>query len=368
MSLAILGLGTAVPPAVVDQAEGMEIARAVCCRTAEQATWLSSMYGQTGIRTRHMVLGREVVLDVLHGTRNTQSVFLPTGAADDAGPTTAQRMEIYAESAGPLALDAARCALAEARKPPGAVTHLITVSCTGFRAPGVDIELIRGLDLAATTQRTHIGYMGCHGALNALRVARAFTAAEPDACVLICAIELCSLHYQYNWDPQRIIANAIFADGAAAMVGAPSAAASAGGWQVVSTGSCLIPDATDAMTWVMGDHGFEMTLSRRVPALIAQYLRAWLETWLGQNGLALADVASWAIHPGGPRILGAVEESLGLPRSRTADSWAVLTDYGNMSSPTVLFILERLRSRQAPRPCVALGFGPGLVAEAALFV
>jgi predicted naringenin-chalcone synthase len=315
-----------------------------------------------------MVLGRDVVLDVLHGTRSTQSVFLPTGAADDAGPTTAQRMEIYAESAGPLALDAARRALAEARTPPGAVSHLVTVSCTGFRAPGVDIELIHGLNLAPGTQRTHIGYMGCHGALNALRVARAFTAAEPGACVLICAIELCSLHYQYNWDPQRIIANAIFADGAAALIGAAHAAAPAGTWQVTATGSCLIPDSTDAMTWVMGDHGFMMTLSRRVPALIAQHLRAWLEGWLAAEGLALADIASWAVHPGGPRILRAVEESLSLPRESTADSWEVLAEYGNMSSPTVLFILERLRSRQAPRPCVALGFGPGLVAEAALFV
>jgi predicted naringenin-chalcone synthase len=368
MSLAILGLGTAVPAAAFDRAEGMEIARAVCCRTAEQATWLSSIYTQTGIRTRHSVLGRDVVFDVLHGTQTTRSVFLPTGAADDAGPTTAQRMEVYAAGAGPLALDAARLALRDARTLPGAVTHLITVSCTGFRAPGVDIELIRALDLAATTQRTHIGYMGCHGALNALRVARAFTAAEPDACVLVCAVELCSLHYQYKWDPQRIIGNAIFADGAAALVGIPNAAAPAGAWQVVSTGSCLIPDSADAMTWIMGDHGFEMTLSRRVPALIAQHLRGWLETWLGRHGLKLAEVASWAIHPGGPRIVGAVEESLGLPRARTAASWEVLADYGNMSSPTVLFILERLRRRQAPRPCVALGFGPGLVAEAALFV
>jgi predicted naringenin-chalcone synthase len=367
MSLAILGLGTAVPPAILNQGEGMEIARALCCRTAEQATWLSSMYGQTGISTRHSVLGREVVLDVLHATRTTHSVFLPTGEPDDAGPSTGQRMAVYAESAGPLALTAARRALADARMPP-AVTHLVTVSCTGFRAPGVDIELMQGLDLPATTQRTHIGYMGCHGALNALRVARAFTTAEPGACVLICALELCSLHYQYDWDPQHIIANAIFADGAAALFAAAVSACPAGAWQVAATGSCLIPNSTDAMTWVIADHGFEMTLSRRVPALIGQHLRPWLEAWLQQNGLTFEEIASWAIHPGGPRILNAVEEALSLSPERTAASWEVLAEYGNMSSPTVLFIVDRLRSRQAPRPCVALGFGPGLVAEAALFV
>jgi predicted naringenin-chalcone synthase len=276
-------------------------------------------------------------------------------------------MQLYAEGAGPLALAAARRALEDAPLPPRTLTHLITVSCTGFRAPGLDVELIHGLGLAETIQRTHIGYMGCHGLLNALRVARAFAGTEPDARVLLCAVELCSLHYQYNWDPQRIIANAIFADGAAALIGAGAAAAPAEAWRVTSSGSCLIPASSDAMTWVISDHGFVMTLARRVPALIAQHLRPWLTSWLASHGLALADIASWAIHPGGPRILSAVEESLGLSRERTADSWEVFAEYGNMSSPTVGFILERLRDRGAPRPCVALGFGPGLVAEAALF-
>ena len=133
-----------------------------------------------------------------------------------------------------------------------------------------------------------------------------------------------------------------------------------------ANGACLFPDCEDAMTWTIGDHNFEMTLSKRVPALIGEGLRPWLEAWLAQNGLTLDDVASWAIHPGGPRILSAVEEALGLTGEQAAASRGVFADYGNMSSPTVLFILERLRSRGAPRPCVALGFGPGLAAEAAL--
>jgi len=136
---------------------------------------------------------------------------------------------------------------------------------------------------------------------------------------------------------------------------------------VRATGSCLVPDSTEAMTWTIGDNGFEMTLSKRVPQLIAQNLRSWLEAWLTEQGVDLTEVASWAVHPGGPRILGAVEESLGLTPEQTADARTVFAEYGNMSSPTVLFIVERLRRRQALRPCVALGFGPGLVAEAALF-
>jgi predicted naringenin-chalcone synthase len=120
------------------------------------------------------------------------------------------------------------------------------------------------------------------------------------------------------------------------------------------------------MTWTVGDHGFEMTLSKRIPNLIAKNLRPWLESWLGGNGLAVRDVRSWAIHPGGPRILDAVAESLELTREQTADSRSVFARCGNMSSPTVLFILDHLRRQRAQRPCVALGFGPGLAVEAAL--
>lgn len=122
------------------------------------------------------------------------------------------------------------------------------------------------------------------------------------------------------------------------------------------------------MGWTVGDHGFEMMMSRKIPTLIAKNLRAWLESWLGDNGLSLADVRSWAVHPGGPKILTAVEECLELPKEAMAASWAVYSEYGNMSSPTVLFVLDRLRRANASRPCVALGFGPGLVAEATLFI
>ncbi len=355
-----------MPANQITQPVGMGIARIVCCRTEEQATWLPSVYDGSGVLTRHFSLGADVVRDVLDGTRHSGSDYLPRGADDDRGPTTRQRMRHYTELAPPLAIQASREALARSGLAAAEVTHLITVSCTGFFSPGVDFALIRGLGLAPTVERTHVGFMGCHGALNGLRVARAFTEAAADARVLLCAVELCCLHYHYGWNPQTVVANALFADGAAAVVGAGFTRP--GAWRITATGSCLIPDSSAAMTWTIGDHGFEMTLSKRVPALIAKHLRPWLERWLASQGVTVADVASWAVHPGGPRILDAVEDSLGLPRSATADSWAVLAECGNMSSPTVLFILDRLRARQAPLPCVALAFGPGLVAEVALIV
>src|SRR5262249_8546649 len=218
----------------------------------------------------------------------------------------------YAQHAGPLALAASRRALEQSALAPDQITHLITVSCTGFVAPGVDRVLITGLGLLGTVERTQVGVMGCHGAFNGLRAARAFTGSDPEARVLVGAVELCSLHYHYGWDPEKMVANALFADGAAAAIGAGAGPADA--WRLTATGSCLFPDSADAMTWAIGDHGFEMTLSPRVPDLIGAHLRPWLESWLGSHGVRLAEVASWAIHPGGPRILLAIEKALGLPR------------------------------------------------------
>jgi predicted naringenin-chalcone synthase len=367
MSFAILGLGTAVPAASIDQGTAAGIARALCCRTPEQETWLPVMYGQTGIQTRRMVFGQAVVEDVIDGTRFSGSCFLPRGTPEDRGPTTAQRMQHFVQYAPPLALEAAAQALRSAHLNAEDITHLITVCCTGFHAPGLDFEMIRGLGLPATTERTHVGFMGCHGALNGLRLARAFADSNAAARILLCAVELCSIHYFYGWDPEKMVANALFGDGAAALAGVSSTKAPASAWRVDATGSCYLPESARDMTWTLGDHGFEMTLTKRVPGLIARHLRPWLEQWLRQNDLTLSGVASWAIHPGGPRILEAVEEALGLSRKQTSTAMEVFSEFGNMSSPTVLFILDRLHSRNAPRPCVALGFGPGMVAEATLF-
>ena len=380
MSFAIRGLGTAHPPDAVTPEHGLGIARFLAGPDVRTSTWLIPVYANSGIARRYQVIGGPVVNDILNGTRSSGSPFLPTEANESIGPTTGERLRIYAEEAGPMALRAASAALAESQFEPDSISHLVTVSCTGFVAPGVDRSLIRGLNLRPTVERTHIGFMGCHAALNGLRVANAFTTANPAARVLLCAVELCSLHYYYGSEADKLVANAIFADGAAAIVGSASVPLISGGtllpagavvlpdWRVAASGSCLIPESADAMGWTVGDHGFEMMMSRKIPALIAKNLRAWLEDWLGDNGLSLADVRSWAVHPGGPKILTAVEECLELPKEALAASWAVYSEYGNMSSPTVLFVLDRLRRQNAPRPCVALGFGPGLVAEATLFV
>lgn len=364
MSFRILGLGTAVPAHVMSQEESAALARRVICQTEQQARVLTALYLKAGVAKRHTVLPHTIALN---WTRANEDENQELAQEASVGPTTAERMVYYAEHSAPLAQQAACRAIEQAGVEPRRVTHLVTVSCTGFAAPGVDIELIDALSLRPTTERIQVGYMGCHGAMNGLRCARALTTADPEAVVLLCAVELCSLHYRFNWDPPRMVANALFGDGAAAIIGVGGEVQDASEWNVAATGSCVLPASREAMSWRIGDHGFEMMLDATVPDLIRAHLRGWLSAWLGECGVALESVGCWAIHPGGPRILHACAEALGLSREQIAVSEEVLAEFGNMSSPTVLFIVERLRERQMPRPCVSLAFGPGLVAEAALF-
>jgi prepilin-type processing-associated H-X9-DG protein len=367
MNLAIVGMGTAVPATRLNLDEATRAAQAVCARNDHQARLLAAYFRLTEIETRHLAIAPEIIRDIIDGTNHTNHYFLPKPTEDDHGPTTRQRMDHYAENAPPLAIESSQKALTSADMAPGAITHLVTVSCTGFFAPGLDRALILGLGLSPTVQRTHVGFMGCHGAFNAMRVANAFTTSDPSARVLVCAVELCSLHYSYGWHTQQLLANALFADGSAAVVAVPEQVAPPDAWRMTGSGSCLFPNSADAMTWTIGDHGFTMTLSSQVPDLIMGHLKPWLERWLGEQGLTIGDVKSWGTHPGGPRILSFVQMALGLPMNVHEVSKRVLAEHGNMSSPTALFILDRLRSSDAPRPCVSMGFGPGLTAEAMLF-
>lgn len=368
MSLSIAGLGTAVPGEPIPQGLAGEVARRYFEPRTARHRMVDVLYRWTKVDTRYSVLK-------VWPEDQAASSFLPPWSSDeDRGPTTARRMERYESEAPQLAERASADALAEAGYEPGSITHLVTVSCSGFNAPGVDVHLIRRLGLDEGVARSHIGFMGCHAALNGLRVARSFADADPGARVLLCAVELCSLHYSYGWDPEKVVANAIFSDGAAALVGtvdgneAASTSASGNGapWRVTANGSQLLENCEDAMTWKVRDHGFEMTLSPRVPDLIQAHVKPWLEQWLAKQELTIDQVGSWAVHPGGPRILDAFAEAVGLDNGHLTPSFEVLGRYGNMSSPTVLFLLKHLRDQNAPRPAVAMGFGPGLAIEAAL--
>lgn len=363
MSLNILGLAGLVPSYMIDQDAAAEFAHSLSCFSTRQRRALSALYARTRIKTRSSCLLEET------DGRTSHSFYHPLRNPEDLGPPTSSRMEKYELFAGRLATKACREALGRAKVAARGVTHLVTVTCTGFYAPGFDFQVIRELGLPKTVQRMQVGFMGCQAVLNALRIAAAIASSDPTARILICSVELCSLHFQYGWHPDRVVSNALFADGAGAIVGGASHRLDGDEphWQVTGTGSILLPDSADAMTWRIGDHGFVMTLSPRIPDLIGRFLSGWIDEWLSSLRLSRKQIESWAIHPGGPRILRAAETALSLPKTRTKNSRQVLTDFGNMSSATMIFILERLILEKAPRPCVALGFGPGLTVEAILF-
>jgi predicted naringenin-chalcone synthase len=361
MALKILGIGTAVPAVSMTQGDVAEVNKLFCLGEDDRLRLIPALYRRAGVRTRHSVLLQASQGEPL----GRQSLYFKARHEGDGGPTTRERMEVYEREAPRLVVRAARRAVEDAGVEPGSFTHLVTVSCTGFHAPGTDAALIEELGLRRTVERTHVGFMGCHGALNGMRVAASFTRADPTARVLLCAVELCTLHFFYGWDAEKIVANSLFADGAGALVGVANNGAD-GPWSLVDNGTFLMPDSDDAMTWKIGDHGFHMTLSPRVPDLVRRNLGGWLEAWLADNGLRIDDVPTWAVHPGGPRILNAFEQAAGLDDGAVDVSRDVLAEFGNMSSATLLFILERLKRNSAPRPCVAVGFGPGVAVEAAL--
>jgi predicted naringenin-chalcone synthase len=359
MPLSIRGIGTGLPAHGVNRHDAADLARRFSADTTARAALVDRVQRRTRVHTRHSVL--------LESGESESPIATRLPFYGERNPSTAERMQRFARHAGPLALAAARRALEDADVPAERVTHLVTVCCTGFQAPGFDLELIAQLPLHPDVERTQVGFMGCHGSLNGLRVARAFVEADPRACVLLCSLELCSLHLHYGWDPEKVVANALFADGAAALVAtAASEPPHTPGLRALASGSTVIPDTAELMSWTIGDHGFAMGLSPLVPAAVGAHLRPWLEGWLGRQGLTIEAIGAWALHPGGPRILQASAEALGLAPQQIAVSETVLRDHGNMSSATILFILERMRRARAPGPWLALAFGPGLTVEAAL--
>jgi len=311
-----------------------------------------------------------------YGREPSSFDFFPPSWTLTPAPTTARRNQKYRESVVPLAERVGRDALVLAGIEPGEITHVVVASCTGFFAPGLDIELVKRLGLPASTQRTLIGFMGCYAAFNALRVAHSFCQIQPNARVLVVCAELCTLHFQVEDTLESIVVNAIFSDGAAAAVLASRPFEEAEGKLAYSDGHTLLDDdSLGDMTWDIGDTGFLMGLSPRVPRVIAENLSGYLETLLGRNGLTPVDVDFWAIHPGGRAIVEQTQKVLGLSDEAVRDSLEVLRLHGNMSSPTILFVLKRFLDRhEALRTSgrdglatgVAMAFGPGLTLEGAL--
>lgn len=349
MTPVLHAIGTATPDFDLEQSRAAEIAAELMRLSEKRGRSLATLYGQAGVRTRQTAIAEQ----------GRSTFFEPVG---EHGPGTGERILRYRAVAPGLALAASVEALERSGVEASRVTHLVLVTCTGFHAPGVDVGLIRSLGLPASVQRTTVGYMGCHGAINGLRVAGALASADPSATVLLCCVEICSVHFQYRPVDGAVTANALFGDGAAACV----VTGAGDGPRLRAFGSVLFDDSEQDMGWRIGDHGFVMSLSARVPTLLEERVGSWVDGWLDGMGMTRHDIGSWAVHPGGPRIVEGVRRGLGLSGGQVADALEVLAAHGNMSSPTILFILRRMLERGDPFPIAALAFGPGLAGEAVL--
>jgi len=351
MTARLTGSGHAVPAPMDQQAlwDGYFKAHYADNRVARRV-WQSS-----GIGTRH---------GVVDPTRE-----------DISAVGTAARMRRFVEEAMPLGKEAVSSAMAAAGLRASDVGLFAVVSCTGYATPGLDILLARDLGMTDAVQRLVIGHMGCYAALPGLGAVADFASARQRPAVMLC-LELTSLHVQPPTDSarsgspsaddlQQMVAHALFSDAAAAVVVEPGGP----GLEVVDVVARTDVSTSDHMTWDVTDLGFKMGLSPKVPDVLARHVRDVITDLLHRNGYGVDDVAGWAVHPGGPRILDVVQDRLGLAPEAMAASRAVLNDFGNCSSSTVLLVIQRLQQAgdlSAGDPVVAMAFGPGLTLYAAL--
>jgi predicted naringenin-chalcone synthase len=253
---------------------------------------------------------------------------------------------------------------------PKSITHIITVSCTGFYAPGPDLDILNDLGLPLTTQRFHIGFMSCFAGLAAMRMAKTICEADAAARVLLVSTELCTLHLRFRDDIDSILSNSVFADGSAAVfVSAQSPAQGTTALEVDTLVCTVAPEAADKMEWTVGNHGFDMILSAEIPDLIELKIAESIAPLMQHTGLTKEDIGCWAIHPGGRAIVDKVAKAMELDESMVVSSRKTLHEYGNMSSATIFFVLAHAMANRElyERPeILALTFGPGLSVESGL--
>ena len=372
MSSYISAIGTAVPDHRIAQSDIARFMADTLHLKANDRRRLLALYRASGIAHRHSVLAD-------YG-RTKDFTFFPNTPTLEPFPDIRQRMQLYQQEAVRLSHTAATNCLDQLPALDRSdITHLIYVSCTGMYAPGVDIELIHRLGLNTHTQRTAVNFMGCYAAFNALKVADSIVRAYPEAKVLLVCTELCSIHFQKGTDEDTLLANALFADGSAAALVSGENNLNRVQLQMDRFYCDLAPDGQKDMAWHISNHGFEMRLSSYVPQVIKKEIQQIVQRLLQhlthhtedhQPTLPGASIDYYAIHPGGKRILQVIEEVLSLEKQDNHHAYQVLRQYGNMSSPTILFVLQSLIADLGEadhnKRALGLAFGPGLTLESML--
>jgi predicted naringenin-chalcone synthase len=359
----ICGIGTANPPNKIPQMQVADFMAAALQMDEQNSRKLKALYRVSGIGQRYSVLEDFT-------RQNGDYTFFPNTPDLEPFPTVQQRMDVYRKHA----LDLSEVAMRNCLEQLSGVTlqdltHLITVSCTGMYAPGLDIELVERLELNPSVQRTAVNFMGCYAAFNAIKLADAICRANPEARVMLVCTEICTIHFQKHAEPDHLVSNALFGDGAAAvlMQGQPCQEVSL---ELQSFHCDLAPAGKREMAWHIGDTGFEMTLSSYVPDLIKNGIKQLTERLLHGLKTTVPEINLFAIHPGGRRILEVIEQELGMTRDDNRFAYGVLREFGNMSSATVLFVLrdlmESLTTKEQDEPVLSFAFGPGLTLESML--
>jgi len=363
MNSYICAIGTANPPLRIPQ---MQIAGFMADALGFDATdtrKLKALYRVSGIEHRYTVLED-------YNRANGDYTFYPNTHDLEPFPTVKPRMALYKEHALALSVAAINDCLSQIPEVPlNSITHLITVSCTGMYAPGLDIEILEELHLPGTIRRTAINFMGCYAAFNGIKAADAFCRANPQARVLVVCTEICTIHFQKYLDSDHLVSNALFGDGAAAaLIQAQPTESTC--LRLESFHCDLVSSGKKEMAWHIADFGFEMTLSSYVPDMIKKGIRKLTDNLLHNLPVSIQDIRLFAIHPGGRKILECIEHELGLTKNDNRFSYEILRNFGNMSSATVLFVLkgllESLSPEQDQAPVLSFAFGPGLTLESML--
>ena len=355
----ITSIGTATPPHKFDQASIADFMVCAMQLRDNDERKLRTLFRATGIESRYSVLddyGKREGFDFYSNTKNLEPF-----------PSTKRRLEFFRQHALGLSQHAVASALTNINDLNlKSITHLIVVSCTGMYAPGLDIDLVKSLKLNSNIHRTCINFMGCYASFNAIKLADTFCRAEPNAKVLVVCTELCTLHFQKENTENNMLANALFADGSAALL--IESQPRKGVNLLPESFYCdLAYEGEQDMAWSIGDLGFEMQLSSYVPAVIQKGIGKLTSSLLSNISQKLSDISYFAIHPGGKKILEAIEQELHVDKEQNHFAYAVLKKFGNMSSPTVLFVLnEVLKSvhgNDDGKRILSFAFGPGLTLE-----
>ena len=351
----IVSIGTALPAYCHQQMDILGFMQKVYAVSEMEKRKLRFLYQQSGISQRYSVLA-----DYSKHVHDWK--FYPQSENLEPFPSLEQRMAVYHKHAPLLSVDAIRDCLHNVIQY-HEITHLITVSCTGMSAPGLDLQVMELMDLNKNIFRTSINFMGCYAAIHGLKLADALCKTESKAKVLIVCTELCTLHFQREATVDNITSSLLFGDGAAAAL-ICNDDSDYNGIQIAGFHSEVIPKGKRDMAWELSSSGFLMTLSGYVPELIEEDFAAVATRSLKKSNFELKDIVDWCIHPGGKKILEAIEHSMGLKKEDLSFSYKVLNDYGNMSSATIFFVLKEIMDRrQRGKNIFASAFGPGLTVE-----